>query len=132
MRWSRNIDIAPTLLEAAGVPIPFRMQGKPFTKLLKGETDVHRTSAYSEFYNSNFSYDPPPWATMVRTERYKLFVYHSLGGWGELYDLKKDPWEFENLWDKPAARSVKQEMQALLIARMSEAVDPHPLEECNW
>ncbi len=127
-----EIDVAPTLLEAAGVPVPFRMQGRPLTKLLKGETDEHRTSVYSEFYNSNFSYSPPPWTTMVRTKRYKLTVYHSLGGWGELYDLEKDPSEFENLWEEPRARGVKAEMHALLVARMSETVDPHPMQECNW
>jgi arylsulfatase len=127
-----EVDLAPTLLEAASVPIPFRMQGRPLTKLLRGETITHRTSIYSEFYNSNFQYSPPPWATMVRTERYKLSVYHSLGGWGELYDLKKDPSEFDNLWDNRSARNVKAEMQALMIARMSETVDPHPMQECNW
>jgi arylsulfatase len=127
-----EVDLAPTLLEAAGVPIPPGMQGKTLTKLLKGETDTHRTSAYSEFYNSNFNYDPPPWATMVRTERYKLFVYHSLGGWGELYDLRNDPWEFENLWGNPNARSIREELQALLIARMSETVDPLPLQRCSF
>jgi arylsulfatase len=83
------------------------MQGKSLTKLLKGETNTHRSSVYSEFYNANFHYNPPPWATMVRKERYKLFVYHSLGGWGELYDLEKDPWEFENLWDERSTRNVK-------------------------
>ena len=108
------------------------MQGRSLTKLLTGESDAHRSSVYSEFYNANFEYDPPPWATMVRTERYKMFVYHSLGGWGEMYDLEKDPWEFRNLWDERGARSIKQELQALLIARMSETVDPDPLQRCSW
>ncbi|HEX6544807.1 MAG TPA: sulfatase/phosphatase domain-containing protein, partial [Bryobacteraceae bacterium] len=108
------------------------MQGRPLSKLLKGEINTHRNSIYSEFYNSNFQYSPPPWATMVRTERYKLSIYHSLGGWGELYDLEKDPWEFENLWDNRSARGLKAEMQALMIARMSETVDPDPMQKCNW
>ena len=129
---AEEVDLAPTLLEAAGVPIPFRMQGRPLTKLLRGETNAHRTSVYSEFYNANFQYSPPPWATMVRTERYKLSVYHSLGGWGELYDLQKDPFEFDNLWSNASARGIKEQMQALMIARMSETVDPHPMQECNW
>jgi len=129
---TEEVDLAPTLLEAAAIPIPFRMQGRPLTKLLKGETSVHRGSQYSEFYNSNFQYSPPPWATMVRTERYKLTVYHSLGGWGELYDLQKDPSEFNNLWDDRSAGGIKGEMHALMVARMSETVDPHPMQECNW
>lgn len=125
-------DLAPTLLDAAGVPVPQGMQGRSLTRLLKGETTLHRDSVYSEFYNSNFVYSPPPWATMVRTRRYKLSVYHSLDGWGELYDLEKDPWEFENLWDDPGARGIREEMQALLISRMSETVDPLPIQHCSW
>ena len=46
---------------------------------------------------------------MYRTDRYKLSAYHD-HGLGELYDLEKDPWEFENLWDDPDSVEAKNEL----------------------
>ena len=41
------------------------------------------------------------WATMYRDERHKLVSYHGLG-YGELYDLERDPLKLTNLWEAPA------------------------------
>ena len=46
---------------------------------------------------------------MYRDARYKLVIYHNKGA-GELYDLKEDPWEFDNLWDDPLSQDLKNEM----------------------
>jgi arylsulfatase A-like enzyme len=46
---------------------------------------------------------------MYRTRRYKLVVYHR-NNLGELFDLEKDPHEFENLWDDPAATGIKNQL----------------------
>ena len=46
---------------------------------------------------------------MYRTRRYKLVVYHR-NNLGELFDLEKDPHEFENLWDDPAAAETKNQL----------------------
>ena len=100
------LDIAPTLLEAAEVPVPARMQGRALLPLLKDATarDHHRDVARCEFYRTlnpaaqahlNGTY-----ATMIRDERYKLVVYHGHEV-GELFDLEADPDEFVNLWDDP-------------------------------
>ena len=43
---------------------------------------------------------PRSYATMLRTRQYKLVTYHGLD-WGELFDLRNEPHEFENLWDDP-------------------------------
>jgi len=122
------VDVAPTLLEAAGIPVTPGMQGKPLTKLLRGETETHRDSVYMEYYDSSQPYDPPPMATSVRTRNRKLTVYHSLGA-GELYDLERDPGEFNNLWPNAGARPMREEMLLKLIDRMAGTVDPLPIRK---
>jgi arylsulfatase A-like enzyme len=72
-----------------------------------------------------------PYATMVRTERYKLVHVHSLET-GELYDLEADPNETKNLWDDPDAQSTKLELFRRLSNRMAQTVDPLPQREGRW
>ncbi len=125
-------DLAPTLLEAAGIPVPQGMQGQSLSKLLTGDTNEHRDSVFCGFYDACAIYDTPPWATMVRTRTHKLSVYHSLKGFGELYDLRNDPGEFDNLWDHPSARPVREELSELLITRLANTIDPLPVRHCMW
>jgi arylsulfatase len=125
------VDIAPTLLEAAGVPTPSGMVGHSLTPLLTGQTAKHRDSTYCEHFDSSSLYDPPPMAACVRTERYKLSYYRNLRT-GELYDLQKDPGEVHNLWESPNAKDVREEMTQKLLARMIDTVDPLPGRKSTW
>ncbi|HTX40014.1 MAG TPA: sulfatase-like hydrolase/transferase [Bryobacteraceae bacterium] len=125
------VDLAPTLLEAAGVPVPAGMQGRSLTPVLTGTATRHRDSIYSEHFDSSFLYDPPPMGACVRTERYKLSYFQHLAG-GELYDLEKDPGEVENLWASPGAKGVRQEMMEKLMGRMIDTVDPLPERKTLW
>ena len=125
------VDVAPTLLEAAGIPVSSGMQGRSLTPVLTGQTTQHRDSIYSEHFDSSFLYDPPPMAACVRNERHKLAYYHNLG-MGELYDLQSDPGEVRNLWTSAAAKDVRQEMMEKLMGRMVETVDPLPERKSTW
>src|SRR4051794_27351124 len=125
------LDLAPTLLEGAGIPIPSGMVGRSLTPVLTGQTAKHRDSIYCEHFDSSFLYDPPPMGSSVRTERYKLSYYHNLGV-GELYDLEKDPGEVENLWTSSGAKGARAELTELLLGRMVEAVDPLPERKSTW
>ena len=58
-------------------------------------------------------------ATMHRTRRYKLCVYHGKGV-GELFDLESDPWEHENLWNDAAHADKKCQL-------LAESFDAHVL-----
>ena len=120
------MDIAPTLLELAGLPIPERMQGRSLTSLLTeaDAPDALRDFVRCEYYNAiNTTHNAPftgTYATMLRDQRYKLIVYHG-HGLGELFDLASDPGEFDNLWDDPALQSTKlrllqQSFDALALA----------------
>ncbi len=124
-------DLAPTLLEAAGIPPTPGMQGRSLGALLRGERTEHRNSIYCEFYDANFRYSPTPMATCVRTKRHKLAYYHGLPA-GELYDLEKDPREFTNLWSDPGARDAKEAMLLELAGRVTETIDPLPLRNAPW
>ncbi|MFH5183499.1 sulfatase [Paenibacillus sp. TAB 01] len=129
------VDIAPTLLEAAGLPKYPGMQGKSLGKLLSGEpsgSEKHREDIYCEHYNASSKQDGVGgFATMVRTDRYKLAMYHRKGE-GELYDLTADPNETVNLWNKPEAAGVQAEMMIRLCDRMAETVDPLPVRLSGW
>lgn len=124
------VDVAPTLLEACGVPVPPSVQGRSLTKLLTGETTSHRDSVYCEYYDSQRLYDPPPLATMVRTQTQKLIVYHSLHSY-ELYDLEKDPGEVNNIWDDPRASEIREGIMKVMIDRMADTVDPAPVRKID-
>lgn len=117
-------DLAPTLLEWAGLPKHPGMQGKSLTPLLSGESAIHREDIYCEYYNARSDHNE--FATMVRTEELKLVVVHGQDI-GELYDLRKDPGESFNVWDNPQYASEKIEMMKRLCDRMAWTADPLPL-----
>jgi hypothetical protein len=94
-------DIAPTLLEIAGDQVPSHMQGRSLLPILEGQKnpDTHRQFVRSEFYDTLDPKElPPAFATMIRTRDFKLVVYHG-HALGELFNLSKDPKEFDNLWN---------------------------------
>jgi len=105
------VDIAPTLMEAAGLEVPYYMQGQSFYKILTGEADPHhfKDAVYSEFYHCLKGTHEDINATMYFDGRFKLVCYHGKDC-GELYDLKEDPNEFHNLWDKPEMAVLKAEL----------------------
>jgi arylsulfatase A-like enzyme len=91
-----NVDFAPTLLAAAGLPVPPDMQGRSFLPLLKGEAPPDwRTAMYYRYYHYPQDHRVQPHLG-VRTERYKLIHFWKIDQW-ELFDLKTDPHELKNL-----------------------------------
>jgi len=119
-------DIAPTLLELAGLDIPERVQGKLLVPLLSEPEATHRDAVRCEYYRA---LPPRPgnsfegtYATMYRDERYKLCVYHG-HEYGELYDLENDPDEFENLWESDAHVRVKLDLMKRNFDAAAFAVD---------
>jgi arylsulfatase A-like enzyme len=127
-------DLAPTLLEAAGLKPHPGMQSRSLWPLLSGQVspDRHRDDVYCEYYNALTSHrDPTAQATMVRDERFKLVVMHGLGS-GELYNLDNDPTETRNLWNVPEAQGPKLAMFQRLCDRMAWTVDPLPERIGPW
>ncbi len=111
-------DLAPTICEAAGLPLYEGFQGKSFWKILTGESDLntHRDSVYREFYNSNINHrNPLAFTTIVCDGRYKLTKVHGCtqGAEGELYDLQEKPLERYNHYNNPAFTEIKVRMLEL-------------------
>ena len=105
-----SVDVAPTLLEAAGLEVPRYMQGKSLHSLLKGQAPqhAHKKHVISEFKDSigGPQHSDHSHGSMVFDGQFKSVVYHG-HRIGELYDLKNDPGDFNNLWDVADAQSLK-------------------------
>lgn len=148
------VDIAPTLLDAAGVPVPETMQGKSAMQLVKGNTEGWRNEVFihlAEFWVGR----------VLRTERWTYAVastnrhaevplpageeyaqhtpLKNLSGGSkpapyddryaefQLYDLSSDPHQLVNLSGREGTLAAAGELRARLKAKMAEAGD-HPAE----
>lgn len=119
-----NVDIAPTLLEIAGVPVPQWMQGTSFLPLLERKEVAWRDAFYYEFHEYP-DYDHCARRHRgIRTERWKLIEFWEKPVEYELYDLQRDPDETRNLAasNPRMVRELKTRMEAL--RRDLGAVDP--------
>lgn len=130
-------DIVPTLLELLDEPVPERIQGRSLLPPLSGEAPAGavRNGVYSEYYNSNPAATSPQqvpvYATMWRTHEHKVVVYHGEET-GELYDLRRDPDEFVNLWHDPAHADIRFAMVRACFDARAFAMDPMPGRESGF
>ena len=117
--FALNIDVAPTLLELAGVSVSTPFHGRSLMSLLKGERPEWRNSFLIEYYSDKvFPRIRQMGYKAVRNERWKYIHYFELEGMDELYDLKADPYEMKNIIKQPdaaqALESMKLELEQLL------------------
>jgi len=90
-----NIDVAPTILELAGLDAADGMQGKSLVPLLRGKEVEWRKAFFCEH---RFNRADIPKSEGVRTQRWKYIRYYEQQPvYEELYDLCKDPHESFNL-----------------------------------
>ena len=141
-----NIDLLPTLLEAAGLAIPPAVQGRSFWPLLAGGRYQKRDCVFAE-KTYHDTYDP---MRAIRTERYKYIrsyerrpwlplptdIRRSLSGRAmpakyreprdpeELYDLTCDAVEMDNLAGKPEHEEVRRNLADRLTHWQQETQDP--------
>lgn len=110
------VDLAPTFLTAAGLPVPRSMTGVNQLEVWRGRAARARDHVIVENHHQ-------PTTVHVKSyidARYKLTVYYNQP-YGELFDLVADPGEFHNLWDEPAQRELKAGLTTkLLFAEMGK------------
>ena len=104
-----NVDIAPTIAEACGLPAMATVDGKSIFSLLRGKAEPVRDIAVTEH----------PWSRALRWRNWRFVHYQRemFGGEdiGELYDLEKDPDETHNLYSDPENQAIVQECRRLLL-----------------
>ena len=107
-----NLDLAPALLDFAGVPAPKEMQGRSWRPLLTGKAEGWRQSWFYEYFAENQKGTRVPDITGVRTNDAKLIKYVGFPEWTEVFDLKADPYEQRNLFADPAAAALTARLLA--------------------
>lgn len=116
------VDLAPSFLSAAGIPVPRRMSGVNQLPVWTGRTQAVRDHTIVEN-----THDPDQ--AVLRTyldDRYKITVYQSFDC-GEFFDLREDPGETRNRWDDPAYAEQKAAvLHRFLQAEMKRDILPMP------
>lgn len=116
-----NIDMAPTILDMAGVKPAPKTQGQSFRAILAGEETEWRKAFLFEYFKEGWL-PRIPTLVGVRTTDWKYVTYPTIKDLDELYDLKKDPNEMKNLAADPAAKEQLEKMKAEL-ERLKKATD---------
>lgn len=117
-----TLDLAPTFLEYASLPVPKEMHGRSLRTLMEGGKD-RRVAARSEWQlgpeRCGISLD----LVTVRTRRYKLTLERRSGD-GELYDLADDPHEMRNRFGDPAFATIAAELVGMIETRPRDVRTP--------
>ncbi len=142
-----NIDYLPTILDLVGLPIPANVQGRSFAPLLDGKPYQPRHEIFSELTYHDY-YDP---RRAIRTETHKLIVNFTTAPafmdpsqcWRplsdttapanhavayhphvELFDLAKDPWELNDVAQRPEYAAVRTDLLKRLHRHLVATKDP--------
>jgi N-acetylglucosamine-6-sulfatase len=113
-----NVDIAPTVLDVAGVKAPAPMHGKSLLPVFASAEAHLRDSFLTEYFLEKYAPAVPEWQC-VRMGKWKYIHYTTIDGVDELYDLTADPNEVKNVigeaGNAQTLSALKEEL-ALLLA----------------
>lgn len=118
---AQHQDVAPTILEAAGIEIPEDMTGESVWPLLSGQS---KTGGRDRIVSCECTWQAK-WC--LRTDRYKFILARETDRYGtpnrELYDLVVDPGELQNLAEESPklARQMEEELEQWIRDRLAES-----------
>lgn len=116
-----NIDIGPTIMEAMGLQTPDHMDGRSWLKLATGETklaDWRDYLLYEYYWEYNYPHTPTVFA--LRGNDYKFIQYHGVWDIDELYDMRNDPHEKNNLIFSEEHQRLIRDLRARLFRALEE------------
>lgn len=114
-------DLFPTLCTAANLPVPKEIDGKDLMPVIKGEKTGVRNSLFTAYRNT---------VRAVRTDEWKLIRYPQIN-FTQLYNLKKDPLEINNLAALPEQKPRVDEMMELLkkwVVETNDTINLNPTQ----
>ena len=121
---SSHLDLAPTILDYMGVPVPRAMQGKSMLPQIRDTRVRLNEAVFTEFTRYECDHDGFGGLQMMRaivTDRFKLAIH--LLDTDELYDMESDPEELHNLiWEEGYA-GIRDRLHDLLLAHMNDTRD---------
>jgi len=132
-----QVDLMPTLLQAAGVAVPASVQGHSFLPLLDRKTENWRNEVYfemAEFVTGRGLRTPqytyaaaapktPAWKAVPSADRYVEYIH---------YDLYADPFQHVNLAGCATHKTIAEQLRARLLARIREASGAAPAIDAAW
>jgi arylsulfatase len=123
--WSKNLplkagtrdelvqlfDVAPTILQAAGLPVPGDFEARTLWGSITGDpAHQPRDAVYAELARDHIQ-TGSEFILMRRDRRWKIVLYLD-DAYGELYDLEADPGETRNLWNDEAVRGTRDDLRS--------------------
>jgi N-acetylglucosamine-6-sulfatase len=115
-----NLDLAPTILDLAGAPIPGTMQGRSLGPLLRGESSGPVRDSFLYEYETDSVYPVVPSLFAIRTLGRKYVTYPDRPDDDELYDLATDPSELTNLAERPEWEATRASLRQQLLRLLDQ------------
>ncbi|NWJ51468.1 MAG: sulfatase [Bacteroidetes bacterium] len=124
----QNLDFAETILDYAGVTIPKDMQGISMKPLLEKKVSKIRDDLYYHYYEYPGVHSAKRHYG-IRTDRYKLIHFYYDNDEWELYDLKNDPKEMNNIYSNPSNKKIIETLKRRLVEMEKQYKVPSIEEE---
>jgi len=116
------VDLMPTLLGLVDIAVPGCVEGEDLSGVLRGTRQEGAELALIEYESPYWPETPAMAFRAIRTGRW-LYSYFLTQGPTQLFDLENDPYEMDNLIDRPKHEATRTELQAKLAAKLSDIGD---------